>query len=299
MNSVRRSLTCLFLLPLFALAQPAERNGPRAYIQVEGGAVSGAEISDDASRNFGDLDVTQFGVTVGQSLSVAPRTGLNLALEYQRFDLDIDERWVPLPEQVQSFAFKATVRHPMTERWVLLAGLEAGFASADDPFESGGFGLKASVLGLYQQSETLTWAVGLIYRSLAEDDLRVLPAVGLDWRPNAQWNVVVGFPRTMITYIVRPGFRTWFGVSAQGGTFYLKKGVGSLLSSLRPLNDTLLDYTEIRVGPGVEYRPTPNLELSAMVGVIVHQSFDYFERDYEIEADNATPFVGVGAKYSF
>lgn len=301
---MKRSLSplaaLLSLSPILLFAQAGRpASPPPTSITVDAGMAGAGDFTDSAGRSFKDIDVTHFGTSVARAFAVDAQTFVSLGFEYERVELGVDERFVPLPESVQSLAAKATVRRVLNEQWALLSTLEVGFANADDPFDSGGLGLKASVLALYRQSETFTWGFGVIYRSLAKNDLRVLPAIGFDWRPNPQWNVVVGFPRTAVIRTVTEQLKASFGVSARGGTYYVKDAVGAALSSLAPVRDTLLDYTEIRVGLGLEYRPAPAWEFSAAIGMIVHQNLDYFERDYELEADDASAFVSIGARYSF
>ena len=293
----------LSLSPSLLSAQPAAAGRPAPpppmSISVEAGKAAASDFTDSASRQFKDIDVSQFGTSLARNFAIDARTFLSMGLEYERFNLGVDERFVPLPEALQSISAKATIRRVVNEQWALLAILDVGFANADDPFDSGGFGLKASALAMYRQSSTLTWGFGLIYRSLAKNDLRVLPAIGFDWRPNQTWNVVVGFPRTAVIYILTEQMKASFGVAARGGTYYVKEPVGTAISSLPPVRDALLDYTEIRAGFGLEFRPTPAWELSTMAGMIVYQNLDYFERDYELEADDPTPFVSLSARYAF
>lgn len=301
MSPLRSSLILACLaVPLVAAAQPAGRgDGPAASTSLEAGFARGGELSDNQNRRFNDIDVSHVAVAGSQTFAAGPHSSWSLEAEYQRYDLDVDRRFVPLPEKAQSFTLQASYRQRLDERWTVLASVKPGFHNADDAFNSEGFGVQVGAVGLYRSSDSFTWAFGVIYRSLAENDRRVLPALGFDWRPSGPWSVSVGFPRSAVTYTVSSQVRVSFGVSARGGTYYVKEPVGAALSSLPPVRDTVLDYAEIRLGFGLTYRPVPELELSATAGAIVYQNFDYYDRGYQLDAEDTTPYVGFGAKYSF
>lgn len=278
------------------LAQPTARATAAPWsFGMELGASVGAELSDRTGSG-GDLDIFHASTTVTHRQSFADgKTGLALELDYDRYELDAGSGWVPLPDRAQSLSVQATLRRPLTERWTLLASVRPTLANTGSGLDGDGSGVTVGLLGTYRQSETLTWGLGVLYRSLAEDDLRVLPAIGVEWRFAPAWRVDVGFPRTALTYAVNERLHWSLSAAGHGGTFHVDEVRGSPV----PLNDTLLDYTEIRVGLGFQYEPRPGLTVSLTAGAIVHQEFDYFERGYKIETDNTPGFVRAGIAWQF
>ncbi|PTX96516.1 DUF6268 family outer membrane beta-barrel protein [Opitutus sp. ER46] len=295
------AILALVLLPVTIIAQPGRSGaGLPSSVTVTAGGASADDLNDDFGGRFGDTQVTHVAASLSHRFSLTDRSSLTLEGGYERFDLDSDPAVVPLPDQLQTVSVQGMLRHPLGPRWSLLANLKTSVANSGTGIESDGLGVNVVLLGLYRQTDTFSWAAGLMYRSLAEDDYRWLPAVGFDWRPNQTWAVSVGFPRTGVTYTLNDRVRTSLEATFQGGTFYVKEPVGVRLAGPRfPLRDTLLDYSEVRVGGTVEYQPHPAVTLTASTGVVVGQKFDYFDRNYELSSDGATPFVRLAVRYSF
>jgi hypothetical protein len=294
----RVAVWCLCpLLSGVAQAQPVgDRDQRSGASSLEIGSSFGAELIDGAGTAWGKIDVTHIGVSLTHRHRLSDgRTGLSWEMEYDRYELDAGAGGPPLPDRAHSLALQTTARRPLNERWILLASLKPMVANAGNGFDNHGFGLTAGLFSLYRSSRTLTWGAGLLYRSLAEDDLRILPALGVEWRPAPAWRVDVGFPRTAITYSTNDRWRWSLSANGHGGTFH----VGESIAAPVMLENSLLDYTEIRTGFGFEYEPRADLIVSLTVGAIVHQEFDYFERGYEIEADNTPTFVRVGVTWGY
>jgi len=296
-------LLCALALAASAGAAAAQNRpsgpGPDQSVSVQGGYAFGSDFSDSAGREVRDVEVAHFGVTASQRWQTAPATGLTASLEYQRYELDVNRNTQPLPESVESVALQVSLRHRVNSDWSLAGGVKAGQYAADGLRDSDALGVNVSALALRRFSDEFTLAFGVIYRSMAESKYRVLPALGFDWKPAPDWAVSLGFPRSAVTYTVSEQLRVFAHVTGQGGTFYVKDPVAPALSSLPPMRDTKLDYTEIRVGVGVDFRPAPAWEITASVGMLVKQEFDYFERDYDLDADDNAAYAGVTTVYSF
>jgi hypothetical protein len=220
-------------------------------------------------------------------------------VEYQRYDINVDSDYVPLPEEAQSFALQFSLRHQFDADWGLIAGVKPGFYTTDGSMSGDAFSLNVSILGTHRVSSTFRFAFGIIYRSVAKNDLRVLPALGFEWQPSPLWAVSVGFPRSAVTYTVSEALHVSLAASGQGGTYHVNDGPGRKLSSLVPLNDTKVDYLEARAGLVADYHFNPQFSASASAGVILVSRFDYYERDYLVKSGSGTPFFRVTATYSF
>jgi hypothetical protein len=280
------------LLPVGLRAQPAGGTEFEATM----GMAFGSEVKADNGRHFDEVQVTQFGAKAGQSFSVAPATRASLAVAYDRFDFS---GLMILPDAVQSWTVDAGLRHRVDDQWMLLGAVAPAFNNVSgDDFGADGLGVTVRAIALYRQSAALTWSFGAVYRSLADSDYRVLPVFGFDWRPSPEWSVALGFPRSAVTWHVTRELRFSFGASAQGGTFFIKDRPWTL-SSIPPLVGTKLEYRELRLGLRAEYAPAAGWELFASSGLVVVQQFDFFDRNYELKAQHAAPYVSAGAKFTF
>jgi hypothetical protein len=108
--------------------------------------------------------------------------------------------------------------HSFHDQWKLWAGAEPGLFTDFGHVNGDDFALTALAVGAYEFAPAWTVSFGGYYsRDLGED--RLLPVLGVIWRPNAHWNLSATFPRFRIAYapnanwvfeaMVRPGGSGW------------------------------------------------------------------------------------------
>ncbi len=108
--------------------------------------------------------------------------------------------------------------HSFHDQWKLWAGLEPGLFTDFGHLDADDFALTTLVVGAYEFASEWTVSFGGYYsRDLGED--RLLPVLGVIWRPNRHWNLSATFPRFRVAYapdtnwvfeaLVRPGGSGW------------------------------------------------------------------------------------------
>ena len=145
------------------------------------------------------------------------------------------------------------------EQWKLWAGVEPGLFTDFNALSDEDFTVSALAVVAYEWRPEWSVSFGAYYsRDLGED--RVLPVLGLIWRPNPHWNLAATFPRFRVAYApneqwvfdvtVRPGGSGW-NIRTDGG------------------EDLNLEYKSWRAGAGVERLLTTSFpgKLSAFVEV--------------------------------
>lgn len=115
--------------------------------------------------------------------------------------------------------------HGFNEQWKFWAGFEPGLYSDFAEVSDDAFSATALAVAAWQFHPEWSLSFGAYYsRDLGED--RVLPVLGVIWRPNVHWNISATFPRFRVAYapnenwvfeaLIRPGGSTWNIRTANG-----------------------------------------------------------------------------------
>lgn len=108
--------------------------------------------------------------------------------------------------------------HSFDDQWKLWAGVEPGVFTDFIHVDGDDFALTALLVAAYEFHPQWTVSFGGYYsRDLGED--RLLPVLGVIWRPNPHWNLAATFPRFRVAYapndrwlfegMIRPGGAGW------------------------------------------------------------------------------------------
>ncbi|WP_417736904.1 hypothetical protein [Rosistilla oblonga] len=153
--------------------------------------------------------------------------------------------------------------------------LRTDFETEDASWRLSGFG----VIAWEWIPEVLTVSFGAAY--LGRDDLPVLPAVGLDWRPNADWRLELMFPRPRLMRRIAkngPLSETWAyaSIAPGGNTFNVRRSDGS---------DDELTLGDIRAMLGVEQIRDGGRGWFAELGIAFARTIEYESGDeYDFDA---------------
>jgi len=166
--------------------------------------------------------------------------------ERARLTVGLRYRWTRLEfEGVSPFRNQALDLHrvqiplnywrSLGEQWKLWAGVEPGFFTDFEAISDEDLAVTALAVVAYDWRPDWSVSFGAYYsRDLGED--RVLPVLGLIWRPNPHWNLAATFPRFRIAYApsedwildltVRPAARAGTSAATTAGTSTSNTRVG-------------------------------------------------------------------------
>ncbi len=136
-------------------------------------------------------------------------------------------------------------------------------------------------------SDRFQWVVGVSVNTWRRS--RILGGAGFRWQMNNRWKLKAYMPSPSIEYVARPDLTLTFGADVRGDTYRVGPHFGSARS--RPeLNSALVDYQEVRVGPGFSWNIRPTIEVNMMAGYMVGRQFDFH--------NNAVKLNGSGAPFA-
>ena len=289
MNFTQRLLACAFLS--LSIAPPLVQANEEVTARY---SFSADNPLTRAGAPLGDLGVNAAFFDWRSSTALTDATKLNYGVAWSVYDFSRPVT-MAAPDRLQKITVALGATHRLNPRWLLIANIEPGLygdlqGGARDAFN-------APVLGLatYLQSRELAWSFGL--RADPFSDNPVIPIVGVNWKFAPQWEFTLGFPRAGFGYTVSPALKLGLGATVQGGSFHLADDPRPAGPGLR-LDDTYLDYREIRVGLNVNYQFNEALSLAVEAGTITDQKLDYYERGYTLNGDAAAYFtVGLTGRF--
>ena len=243
---------------------------------------------DDVSEvNFGFRAVasTQFG---GGPLFRA-------GVEWERYDFRAPAR-APLPDTLQSFAIVLGADFQLGEAWLFRLEASPGFYSGGADFRAADFNVPVIFGGSYFVSADLQFVGGI------EVDVNrkypVLGAVGLRWKfaPGFVLNAVLPNPR--LEYTFSKSLTAYLGGDLRETTYRMDSTFGRSRGR-RKLDNSIVDYTEIRVGAGATWNVTSHLTLEGEAGVVPVHDFDYHRADVGVRTSSVPAYGGVSLKAAF
>jgi hypothetical protein len=230
------------------------------------------------------------------SAALTEATKFNYGLSWSGYAFS---RFGPMavPEKLQEISLALGATHRLNPQWLLIASVQPGLYGDLEGGSHEAFNAPVMFLATWRQSRELAWSFGLRADPFA--DKPVLPFVGVNWRFAPQWEFTIGFPRAGFSYEVSPALMLGLGLTVQGGSFHIADDPRPVSIAVGPrLDDTYLDYREIRVGLGADYRLNDTLSLAVEAGAITDQKFDYYERGYTLNGDTAAFFtIGLSGRF--
>jgi len=239
----------------------------------------------------GRVGVDAVRATWSSGLPVGPATRLRYGVDWQRFAFDRSGP-MAVPDHLQELALNLGAVHRVNPRWLLIASVRPGLYGDGEASSGDAFQVPALLLATFRQNPELAWSFGLRVDGFADNP--VIPFVGVTWKFAPAWEFVLGAPRAGVTYAFSPALKFGFGATVQGGNFRVGRDPRPVSIAVGPrLDDTYLDYHEIRIGLAADYALNPSFTLKAEVGLITDQKFDYYDRNFTLNGDSAA-FFSVG-----
>lgn len=177
----------------------------------------------------------------------------------------------------------------LTDRWILILGVAPSVYSDFEVDHADAFRLTGKALTRYDLvPERLQLLAGILY--LNRENIRLLPAGGIYWRPTDDWNLELIFPKPKIArrLLYTGDFEDWIYIGGEfgGNTFSVERepGVGDKL--------TLFD---MRVYVGLERKRDGGAGRRLEIGYVFARDAEYASGSPGVEAADTVMIRGVVA----
>jgi hypothetical protein len=267
--------------------------------------------ADESTAVFQEID---FGLGyAGQTATrIDPSSELNTNLKYaaslqvtKDFLLRFGAEWqfysfpTPRPTAAPSTLQQANAivgfDYQLAEQWLMRAELQPGIYGDLSRIDARRFDAPLVLGFVYLIDSDLQWVFGL--RVDLRSQYPVFPAAGVRWKFADLWTLNLILPTLRLEYDVNSRLQTYFGAGILAGTYVVGDHFGDD-RGIRQLNHSTLDYTELRLGPGLSWKARPNLTLEAEAGYVVYRSWDFFDQHIN-PTSNPVPYLQIACHARF
>lgn len=195
-----------------------------------------------------------------------------------------------LPPRVYDTALEFRWLRPLNDKWMADLAVAPGYYSDFNNNSSQAVRITGRALGIYKWSPTVTVALGAVY--LDREDVRLLPAAGLIWKPNDTVNIELIFPRPKAAKRIALGIDSawWSYVAGEfgGGSWAIERESG--------VDDVATDR-DFRAILGVERKKIDGGGLRFEVAYVFGRKIEYLSgMPPDVSLDD-TVMLRAGANY--
>ena len=241
-------------------------------------------------EDFDESDTTlQFIFTPRISLGV-----LRLGLQYERFSFGFPEK-TSLPNSLQSGSVVVGLDTQFSDSIVFRVEAQPGFYGTNH-FDTSNFSLPFIAGGTYIYNPNLQLIAGVSVDY--ERKYAVLPTAGIRWQFAPQWVINAVLPTPRIEYEANRNLTIYGGGVFKSSNFRVDDNFAPQLKN-RHLGGTVLTYSEVRAGGGIDWKVTPNITITAEAGYQPYRTFDFYRADVEFDQENSAPYGTLSIHGSF
>lgn len=249
---------------------------------------------------------TRTGLDVGGLWQLDERwkLGLEGTWENSHYKFHRFDKVLPLMDQPLRDAFtislSPTAIYGINEKWSLIGSSTLSFNG--DPYASFGDSLIFSgYAGARRQfSERFALTLGLFASSRIEEDMRVLPLIGVEWQISRRWRLGVQGAGGQLSYSITDPSRTSNSLRAFARMAFDLRDFR--LDKDSPIPDGVLRDESFPVSLGLEWQPSPAATVVLQAGSAFGRSIELADRHGHALAESDTTgstFISLAVKVGF
>ncbi len=215
--------------------------------------------------------------------------------EWERYSFDLPSG-AHLPNTLQSTNLIVGFDIQLADQWLMRVEAAPGFYSDFVDLSSRDINVPVVIGASYLVNKDLQWVVGLridIWRQYP-----VLPGAGVRWKFADQWVLDAILPKPRLEYELTKTTTLYVGADLKGGTYMVNGNFGNNHGN-ESLNQTPVEYTEIRAGGGASFKVTPFLTLEAETGVSAYREFEFARAHTSFKTDEPAAYGQIALSGSF
>ena len=247
------------------------------YTYVGGASTRGAGV------NAGSVDESSADVRYVFSPQITKDLLFRFGMEWQGLFFGVPNH-APVPDRLEQVSAVVGLDYQLADQWIIRAEVQPGIYSDFRDVQWDDVNAPLVLGGVYLANADLQWFFGL--RLDVRSQYPVLPAAGVRWKFADEWTLNFMLPNPRLQYDVNDRLQFYFGARVDAGTFRVGEHFGSD-SGQRKLNNAVVDYLEIRIGPGCSWKVSPQVTLEAEAGYMPYRSFDFFDPNIVFRSHNA------------
>lgn len=192
----------------------------------------------------------------------------------------VDAATFGLPADLFEYSVGLSWVRPIKDQWMVRSMLGVALATDNMNTTSDAWQFRGGIFAVYEPNENWQWVFGAI--AIGRNDLPVVPAVGVIWKPRPELKIDLTFPKPRIQRLLAEteSRQHWgyIGMAIGGGTWAYERA---------DQTDDQLTYGDWRIVTGWESLPTPVAGARFTPGRKLGLEIGYvFSRDLEFSSDS-------------
>jgi hypothetical protein len=221
---------------------------------------------------------------------------LRLGAEWERFSFGLPEG-AALPDTLQSVGLVMGLDMQFSDSIIVRAEGQPGVYDTEfDNLSWDSFNFPFLVGGTYIYSPSLQLILGVSVD--IERKYPVLPAAGVRWKIASQWLLDAVLPTPRLEYEVNKDVSIYVGANVKQASYRVPNDFGDSHGIPR-LNHTILTYSEVRTGAGLDWKISPTITATGEVGYQPYRNFDFYRADVRYHQDGGAPYGTISLHGAF
>ncbi len=247
------------------------------------------------NRSLGDADSIHNHVNYVATFRVTEKIHGRAGFDWDRHSFGLPDG-TPLPNTLQQTSLRLGFDAELSDKWVMRLEASPGIYSDFQDISGKDFNAPVILGFSYFVNSRLQWVFGLSADFRRE--IPVLPGAGVRWQFADDWTLNFILPNPKLEYQIDPTLSIFIGADLLGGTYAVSEKQGNGIGQPN-LNNEIIEYTEARVGGGLEYKFHPAVSLQAEAGAVVYRKFSYENENLNVKADEPVPYGAISVKATF
>jgi hypothetical protein len=276
-------------------AGPGDISSWSLEANAEAAYVGSSEIRR-AGQRFGTLDEVDTSADAVASNQITQSSLLRLGLNWERFSFTPDAQ-APVPDTLQSLNLVVGADYQLTPALLLRVEAQPGFYSDFKEPRGSDFNVPFLVGASYFVSRDFLCVFGFSI-DINRSGSPIYPAAGMRWKVAPKVVIDAILPDPQIDYELNRNVTLHVGATLKNGTYRVSGDFGSR-RGMPKLNDSTIDFTEVRAGTGVSWKVSRSVSLDLEGGCVPYRKFDFSRADYKVTAFDVAPFAQVSLNAKF
>jgi hypothetical protein len=221
---------------------------------------------------------------------------LRLGAEWERFSFGFPDD-APLPTILQSVSLVMGLDMQFSDSIIVRAEGQPGVYNTEfDNLGYDNFNLPFLIGGTYIFSPNLQLVLGVSVD--IERKYPVIPAAGFRWKIASQWLLDAVLPTPRLEYEMSNDLSLYVGANVKQTSYRVADDFGDAHGIPR-LNHSILTYSEVRTGAGIDWKISPIITATGEVGYQPYRNFDFYRADVRYHQDGGAPYGMISLRGAF
>jgi hypothetical protein len=298
-TAVCAASSLLFAARIFAEENSGNWFESLSHVPVEYTAedtyVGGGDVERGPNKSVRDFDENDSIVHLVFTPRIKPGV-LRLGAEWERFSFGLPDG-APLPDTLQSVSLVMGLDMQFSDSIIVRAEGQPGVY--DTEFDNLGwdsFNFPFLVGGTYIYSPNLQLVLGVSVD--IERKYPVIPVAGIRWKIAPQWLLDAVLPTPRLEYQMSKDVSLYVGANLKQTSYRVPDDFGDTHGMPR-LNHTILTYSEIRTGAGLDWKISPIITATGEVGYQPYRNFDFYRAEVRYHQDSGAPYGMISLHGAF